>query len=797
MFAARYNQSYFMELSEKIKQQHATLIATELNIKLQQALTTMQLLEDGSTVPFISRYRKEATGNLDEVQISAIQDLKKKYEDIEQRRTFILKTIEEQGKLTDELQQKLENCWQLSVLEDIYLPFKPKRKTRAVQAIEKGLEPLANAIFGETPTNEDPAKLALSFLNEQVLTVEEALKGARDIIAERINENAVVREQLRNLFTKKAVFSSTVVSGKEEEGAKYKDYFEFSEPLHQAPSHRILAILRAEGEGILYANIQPEEEDAFALIRKNTIPAQAIAPVQQQLELALTDAYKRLLKPSLENEMRALAKEKADAEAIEVFADNLRQLLLAAPLGQKPVLAIDPGYRTGCKVVALDAQCNLLDHDVIFPLEKNYKSEAAAALIISWVDKYEIEAIAIGNGTAGRETEAFVRNLSFSRKVLVFMVSESGASVYSASEAAREEFPQHDVTVRGAVSIGRRLADPLAELVKIDPKSIGVGQYQHDVNQSQLKQSLDRIVISCVNKVGVNLNTASKHLLAYVSGLGPALAENIVKFRKENGAFSSRKQLMKVPRLGEKAFEQCAGFLRIPNAPNPLDNSAVHPERYQLVEKMAEDLKTDVQTLIQNKELRKNINLRSYVNEEVGLLTLEDIVKELEKPGRDPRDEISVFEYDPSVKSLEDLSVGMILPGVVTNITAFGAFVDVGVKQDGLVHISHLSNQFVSNPAEAVKLQQQVKVKVLEVDVARKRISLSIKEAMEGSAAKNSSKNYTGNAEGKSGPSLQKGKDISRSRAPQPSSNSKSMGTEKPATMEDALAALKNKFKNR
>ncbi|HEY8387866.1 MAG TPA: Tex family protein [Parasegetibacter sp.] len=745
---------------------HIELIARELGIAEKQAENTMKLLAEGSTVPFISRYRKEATGNLDEVKIAAVQDLKQRYEEIDQRRAFIIKTITDQEKMTPELLEKLEQTWELATLEDIYLPYKPKRKTRAVMAIEKGLEPLARLIFEQG--NIDPKKEAEAFINDKVADIEEALKGARDIIAEWINEDAVTRDQLRNLFTKASVISSVVVSGKEEEGNKYKDYFNFSEPLPQCPSHRILAILRAETEGYIYCSIQPEEESALEIISKQFLKSPGGAAAEQ-VKMALTDAYKRLLKPSLENEMRAASKQKADAEAIEVFAENLRQLLLAPPLGMKPVIAIDPGYRTGCKIVALDAQCNLLADDVIFPLENNYKKDAAEYLIKDWVNKYNIEAIAIGNGTAGRETEEFVKSLNFDKKVLVFMVNESGASVYSASAAAREEFPDHDVTVRGAVSIGRRLMDPLAELVKIDPKSIGVGQYQHDVNQSQLKQSLDRVVESCVNKVGVNLNTASKHLLAYISGLGPSLAENIVKFRKENGAFRSRKDLLKVPRLGDKAFEQCAGFLRIEKGEHPLDNSAVHPERYEIVEKMATDLNATVEDLLKNQELRKKIPLRQYISEEVGMLTLEDIMKELEKPGRDPRDEISVFEFDPGIKTIEDLREGMILNGIVTNITAFGAFVDIGVKQDGLVHISHLSHQYISNPNEAVKLQQKVKVKVMEVDINRKRIALSVKEATE---------------------NPHKGQKFGPKR---PKTNE----DKAPASMDDALAQLKKKFGTR
>lgn len=703
---------------------HIALISSELGISARQAENTMNLLAEGSTVPFISRYRKEVTGSLDEVQIGRIEDLKKRYEEIDERRNFIIKTIGEQGKLTPELESKLENTWVLAELEDIYLPYKPKRKTRATIAIEKGLEPLATTLFDQQ--DGDLQALAKPFLNEQVLTIDDALKGARDIIAEKINENAELRDKMRKLFTHTATFTSKVIEGKEAEAIKYKDYFEFNENLMEIPSHRVLAILRGEAEGFLYGTIAPQEEDAVEIINKQFVTAKNAAG--EQVAKAGTDAYKRLLRPSLENEFRSNAKERADVEAIDVFAENLRQLLLAAPLGPKAVIAVDPGYRTGCKVVALDEQGNMEENDVIYPLEKNYKRDDAEHLLRKWVDRHDIAAIAVGNGTAGRETEEFIKKIDFGKKVNVFMVNESGASVYSASEVAREEFPDHDVTVRGAVSIGRRLIDPLAELVKIDPKAIGVGQYQHDVNQGQLKQSLDRVVVSCVNNVGVNLNTASKHLLAYVSGLGPSLAENIVKFRRENGAFRNRLELRKVPRLGEKAFEQCAGFLRIEGGDNPLDNSAVHPERYKLVEQMASKQHTTVADLMTKEDLRKNLNLKEYVSEEVGLLTLEDIMKELDKPSRDPRDEISIFEYAEGVKSMEDLKVGMTLPGVVTNITAFGAFVDVGVKQDGLVHISHLSNRFVSNPNDVVKLNQKVTVTVLEVDPARKRISLSMKE---------------------------------------------------------------------
>lgn len=704
---------------------HISLISTELGISAKQAENTMNLLSEGSTVPFISRYRKEVTGSLDEVQIGRIEDLQKRYKEVDERREFIIKTITEQEKMTPELQEKLVNTWVLAELEDIYLPYKPKRKTRATAAIEKGLEPLARILLEQQ--DAAPGTTAQQFINEQVASGDEALKGARDIIAEWINENAELRDKLRKLFTHTALLTSKVIEGKETEGDKYKDYFEFQEELKAIPSHRVLAIFRGESEGFLYATITPVEEEALAIINKQFVTGSNAS--SEQVTKAATDAYKRLLRPSLENEFRAVAKEAADGEAIEVFAENLRQLLLAAPLGPKAVIAVDPGYRTGCKIVALDEQGNMHANDVIYPLEKNYKRDDAEQLLKQWVKQYDINAIAVGNGTAGRETEEFLKKIDFGKKINVFMVNESGASVYSASEVAREEFPDHDVTVRGAVSIGRRLIDPLAELVKIDPKSIGVGQYQHDVNQSSLKQSLDRIVVSCVNMVGVNLNTASKHLLAYISGLGPSLAENIVKYRKENGAFSNRSQLKKVPRLGEKAFEQCAGFLRIEHGDNPLDNSAVHPERYSVVEEMASKQQCSVQELLSREDLRKKISLKEYVKEDVGLLTLEDILKELDKPSRDPRDEISIFEYAEGIHKIEDVKPGMVLPGVVTNITNFGAFVDIGVKQDGLVHISHLSNKFISNPNEAVKLNQKVQVTVLEVDAARKRISLSMKDS--------------------------------------------------------------------
>ncbi len=703
---------------------HVALISAELNISMGQAENTMRLLAEGSTVPFISRYRKEQTGSLDEVQIGKVEDMGKRYQEVDDRRATIIKTITEQGKLTPELEEKINATWVLAELEDIYLPYKPKRKTRATQAIEKGLEPLAETLLLQQDGDIDEA--AKAFINEQVASTDEALKGARDIIAERINENAELRDKLRKLFTHTAKFSSKVIEGKEADGVKYKDYFDFNEELTSIPSHRVLAILRAEAEGILFGNIAPDEEEAKDIVHRQFVTGNG--PASQQVGKAADDAYKRLLRPSLENESRSTAKDKADTEAIDVFAENLRQLLLAAPLGPKAVIAVDPGYRTGCKTVALDNQGNLLAYDVMFPLEKNYKAQDAEHLLKSWVKKYDAAAIAVGNGTAGRETEEFIKKLDFEKKVNVFMVNESGASVYSASEVAREEFPDQDVTVRGAVSIGRRLIDPLAELVKIDPKAIGVGQYQHDVNQSHLKQSLDRVVVSCVNNVGVNLNTASKHLLAYISGLGPSLAENIVKYRKENGAFKNRQELKKVSRLGDKAFEQCAGFLRIEHGDNPLDNSAVHPERYKLVEAIAAKQQCSVEELMGKNDLRKQINIKDFITEEVGQVTLEDILKELAKPSRDPRDEIAIFEYAEGIKSMDDVKPGMVLPGVVTNITAFGAFVDIGVKQDGLVHISHLSNKFISNPNEAVKLNQKVTVTVLEIDIARKRISLSMKD---------------------------------------------------------------------
>ncbi|PWK26856.1 uncharacterized protein LV89_02062 [Arcicella aurantiaca] len=703
-----------------MNKQQIQIISNTVGVMTHQAQNTINLLDEGGTVPFIARYRKEATGSLDEVQILDIKELWTKLKDADKRREGIIKSIEEQGKMTPELLEKLKNAYHLQELEDLYLPYKQKRKTRASIAIEKGLEPLAKVVFEQRENNI--LKKAEAFLNDKVANVEEALQGARDIIAEWINENVDARNAVRKIFEREAYIYSKVKKNKEEDGAKYRDYFDFNEPLKKVPSHRLLAIRRGEEEGFLSVTISPEEDNALGALDR--IFLRGLPEAKEQVETAITDSFKRLMKPSIENEFAGFSKEKADVEAIRIFAQNLRQLLLASPLGQKKVLAIDPGYRTGCKTVVLDAQGNLVADTVIYPFDK--PSEAQDK-ILTLSEKYQIEAVAIGNGTAGRETEDFVKKLPFKKAPQIFAVSEQGASIYSASPIAREEFPDKDVTVRGAVSIGRRLMDPLAELVKIDPKSIGVGQYQHDVEQNLLKNSLDSVVESCVNAVGVNLNTASKHLLAYVAGLGPSLAANVVKFRQENGEFTSRSQIKKVARLGDKAFEQCAGFLRIHEAKNPLDNSAVHPESYPVVEQMAKDLKCTVKDLMTSAELRKKINLQSYVTPKTGLLTLQDILKELEKPSRDPREQLIAFEFDPNVKKVEDLYEGMVLPGIVTNITAFGCFVDVGVKQDGLVHISQLANQYVSDPNQVVKLQQHVKVRVMEVDIARKRVALSMK----------------------------------------------------------------------
>ena len=710
----------------KTMEQFSKMIAAAMKLQEHRVENTLKLLQGGATIPFISRYRKEATGGMDEVQISEINDRYEKLCELAKRKETIISTIEEQGKMTAELKNRIDNCWDSTELEDIYLPFKPKRKTRAEAARQKGLEPLAIVLMMQRENNL-MAKAA-QFVKGEVKDEEDALKGARDIIAEQVNEDERARNQIRNIFTRQAIITAKVVKGKEkeEDAAKYRDYFDFSEPLRRCTSHRLLAIRRGEAEGILKVTISPEEDDECTdrlerqFVRGN-------GECSAQVAEAVKDAYKRLLKPAIETEFSAISKEKADEEAIRVFAENLRQLLLAPPLGQKRVMGIDPGFRTGCKVVCLDAQGTLLHNEAIYPHPPKSEESLAARKIVKLVEQYKIEAIAIGNGTASRETERFVTSQRYDREVQVFVVSEDGASIYSASKTAREEFPDYDVTVRGAVSIGRRLMDPLAELVKIDAKSIGVGQYQHDVDQTKLKESLDRTVESCVNLVGVNLNTASKHLLTYVSGLGPSLAQNIVDYRTENGPFASRKELLKVPRMGAKAFEQCAGFLRIPGADNPLDNSAVHPESYAIVEKMAKDMKCTVADLIKDKELRAKIDIKKYVTDTVGLPTLNDIMKELDKPGRDPRQQIQVFEFDKDVKTLDDLREGMELPGIVTNITNFGCFVDIGIKENGLVHISQLADKFVSDPTTVVSIHQHVRVKVMGIDHERKRVQLTMK----------------------------------------------------------------------
>jgi len=700
-----------------------TYISDTLQISLPSIENTIKLLDGGATIPFISRYRKEATGGLNEVQIAQISEMYDKMIELEKRKSFILKSIDEQGKLTDELKRKIDDCMEAVELEDIYLPYKPKRQTRAEIARKKGLEGLAKWLMSQPPVAVE--QKAADFVGKEVANADEALKGACDIIAEWVNEDEKARQTVRNIFAREAVITSKVVKGKETEGEKYSDYFAFSAILSRCPSHRLLAIRRGEAEGFLRVSISPDDDKCIEklLVRYVRNHSEAADYVKK----AVIDGYKRLLKPSIETEFANLAKEKADDEAISVFADNLRQLLLAAPLGQKRILAIDPGYRTGCKVVCLGEQGDLLHNETIYPHPPQNEFSKSAAKITKLVSTYKIEAIAIGNGTASRETERFIANLQYDRPVKVFVVSENGASIYSASKTAREEFPDYDVTVRGAVSIGRRLADPLAELVKIDPKSIGVGQYQHDVDQTKLKRALDRTVESCVNLVGVDLNTASKHLLTYVSGLGETLAQNIIDYRSENGPFASRSELKKVPRLGEKAFEQCAGFLRISNAKNPLDNSAVHPESYAIVEKMAADLQCSVKGLIGNKSKIDSIDLRHYQSETVGEETLTDILHELEKPGRDPRHTAQVLEFDPNVRTIADVREGMILPGIITNITNFGCFVDFGIKENGLVHISELADRFVSNPTDVVSLHQHVKVRVLSVDMQRKRIQLSMK----------------------------------------------------------------------
>ena len=699
------------------------MISSALNIAVKQISSTLSLLNDGATIPFISRYRKESTGGLDEVQIGNIKELYDKLCELKKRKETILSTIKEQGKLTPELAKRIEVSWDGTELEDIYLPYKPKRKTRAEVARQKGLEPLATLLLQQR--DNDVTTKAEAFVKGDVKDVEDALKGARDIIAEQVNEDERARNQVRNLFNRQAVITAKIVKGKEEEAAKYQDYFDFSEPLKRCSSHRLLAIRRAEAEGLLKVSISPNDEECTERLERLYVRNNNASGIQ--VAEAVKDGYKRLLKPSIETEFSAFSKETADTEAIRVFAENLRQLLLAPPLGQKRVLGLDPGYRTGCKLVCLDAQGKLLHNEAIYPHPPQNEKLMASKKVTKLVEAYDIQAIAIGNGTASRETEAFVTSLRFDREVQVFVVSENGASIYSASKTARDEFPEYDVTVRGAVSIGRRLMDPLAELVKIEPKSIGVGQYQHDVDQGKLKKSLDQTVENCVNSVGVNLNTASTHLLTYISGLGPQLAQNIVNFRTENGAFNSRKQLMKVPRMGAKAFEQCAGFLRIPQAGNPLDNSAVHPESYYIVEQMAKDLNCTVEELIKSKELRAQIKPERYVSPTVGMPTLNDIMQELEKPGRDPRSTIKVFEFDKNVKTINDLQEGMVLPGIVTNITNFGCFVDVGIKENGLVHISQLADKFVSDPTEIVSIHQQVMVRVDSVDLGRKRVQLNMK----------------------------------------------------------------------
>jgi len=707
-------------------EEFSQMIAAELKLPAHRIANTLKLLQGGATIPFISRYRKEATGGLDEVQIGDIQTRYEKLCELSKRKETVFSTIEEQGKLTPELKARISACWNTTELEDIYLPFKPKRKTRAEAARAKGLEPLALLLMMQKENNL--AAKVRNFVKGEVKDEEDALKGARDILAEQISEDERSRNLMRNQFQRQALIQSKVVKGKEAEeaSAKYRDYFDFCEPLKKCSSHRLLALRRGESEGVLKVTIFPEDED-MCNERLQRLFVRANNECAHQVEEALTDAYKRLLKPAIETEFAALSKEKADEEAIRVFAENLRQLLLAPPLGQKRVMGIDPGFRTGCKVVCLDAQGTLLHNEVIYPHPPKSEYAQAARKIVKLVEQYKIEAIAIGNGTASRETEQFVTSQRYDREVQVFVVSEDGASIYSASKTAREEFPDYDVTVRGAVSIGRRLMDPLAELVKIDAKSIGVGQYQHDVDQTKLKASLDQTVESCVNLVGVNVNTASKHLLTYVSGLGPTLAQNIVDYRTGNGPFESRRQLLKVPRMGAKAYEQCAGFLRIPQAKNPLDNSAVHPESYPIVEQMAKDLNCTVADLIKDKELRGKIDLKKYVTDTIGLPTLTDILQELDKPGRDPRQKIQVFEFDKNVRTLDDLQEGMELPGIVTNITNFGCFVDIGIKENGLVHVSQLADRFVSNPADVVRIHQHVRVKVMSIDHERKRIQLTMK----------------------------------------------------------------------
>ncbi|MCX2481861.1 Tex family protein [Pedobacter sp. MR2016-24] len=766
---------------------HSKIIAVELAVAEKQVIATIELLDEGATIPFISRYRKEATGSLDEVQVAAVRDRFQQLRELDKRRDAIFKALTSLGKLTPELEEQLNAAVNITALEDIYLPYKPKRKTRASEARRKGLEPLALLIFAQGKLN--PEAEAEKYLNTElgVMTLEDALAGARDIIAEMISENLEVRSDMRKYYQQKAVIKSTVVKGKEEEGIKYKDYFEWEEAVKSAPSHRILAMRRGENESILKLEAVPEEEGAIQILGKHFI--QGTSAASKQVELALDDSYKRLLGPAMETELRLLSKQKADEEAIRVFAENARQLLLAAPMGQKNVLAIDPGFRTGCKVVCLDRQGKLLENTAIYPHTGQGNVKNAADTIQKLCVKHEIEAVAIGNGTAGRETEVFVRSLNLAH-ILIVMVNENGASIYSASEVAREEFPTQDITVRGAVSIGRRLMDPLAELVKIDPKSIGVGQYQHDVDQTKLQQSLDDTVMSCVNAVGVELNTASKQVLAYVSGLGPQLAQNIVTYRNEHGAFKNRESLKKVPRLGDKAYEQAAGFLRIRDAAHILDASGVHPERYALVNQMAKDLGHSVDELLKDIKLQKNIKLQQYVSANVGLPTLNDIMNELAKPGRDPREQFEAFSFTDGVNEIADLKVGMKLNGIVTNITNFGAFVDIGVHQDGLVHTSQMADKFVANPNDIVKVSQRVEVTVKEIDVARKRISLSMKS--EHAPAKKSE----GRPERKEFRKPDQSKPVNNrpqvaKNKPQPAKPK----AEPEGDLQMKLAALKNKFK--
>jgi len=738
-------------------------IASRLNIRTTQVDAVLDLFSEGATIPFIARYRKDKTGGLDEVQIQQIQDESKTLKEFNERKAFIEKTITEQGKMTDALQAKLDAVFTINELEDIYLPYKPKRKTKAQAARENGLEPLALLLLEQKTA--DPVAEAVSYISENVKDTDAALQGARDIIAETINEDAIVRAKLRKLFEDTAVFTSKVLADKETEAIKYKDYFDFSEPVYKIPSHRILAILRGFLEGYLRMGIAPLEEEALESVEALYIKESLNGSVEQ-VKKAIKDAYRRLLQPSLETEFRTALKAKADEEAITVFAENLKQLLLSAPLGSKRTLAIDPGYRTGCKVVCLDEKGELLHNDLIFVHEANRAFEGEYK-IKELVKKYDIQVFAIGDGTAGRETEQFIKRLQLG--LPIFLVNEDGASVYSASDTAREEFPNHDVTVRGSVSIGRRLMDPLAELVKIDPKSIGVGQYQHDVNQSRLKERLDQTVVSCVNQVGVNLNTASKHLLSYVSGIGGTLADNIVKYRNEIGRFTDRSQLLKVPRLGGKAYEQCAGFLRVTAGNNPLDASAVHPEAYKVVEDIAGDLKMDVKNLIANEEILKKVDPKKYITETIGELTIRDILSELKKPGLDPRSELEQFEF-AAIYSIDDVKVGMVVPGSVTNLTRFGAFVDIGVKQDGLVHVSEIAHQFITDPSEVLKLNDKVQVKILEVDTVRKRIALSIKQTQDAPAKGERQRP-------KNQQPVQKEKDLSN------------------LDIHDALSALKHKFK--